>query len=204
MPEHRLLPDSELHQPKGAATASAGHIMKANGDGTTSFVHPQTLPNVKFIDALTAASYVAQNPSAVDTPIQITYGPAQVTPYINLSSIGAITILQSGVYDIFHFLQFSRPTGAGTSRLLHRLKVNGVPFSIVNGCILSEANTSIPSIARFTMKLNAGDIVTNELMRDSSGSNDGGLTPIVSTLPDWGDSPSAYISFDKLEGVEIE
>lgn len=37
MPEHVNIEDSQRHEPKGASTASAGQVIKSNGDGTTTF-----------------------------------------------------------------------------------------------------------------------------------------------------------------------
>lgn len=37
MPQHKNLPDSELHEVKGAATANAGYVLTADGVGSASF-----------------------------------------------------------------------------------------------------------------------------------------------------------------------
>lgn len=37
---HKDLPDSELHEAKGASSATNGQILSANGDGTATFVDP--------------------------------------------------------------------------------------------------------------------------------------------------------------------
>ena len=39
--EHVNIPDSELHQPKGAATAGASTVMKSDGAGGTYWSHPR-------------------------------------------------------------------------------------------------------------------------------------------------------------------
>lgn len=38
--EHRLIPDAERHEVKGASTATNNHVLTADGDGTTSFRRP--------------------------------------------------------------------------------------------------------------------------------------------------------------------
>ena len=40
MAEHKDLPDAQLHEPKGAATALAGMVYIANGSGSGSWVRP--------------------------------------------------------------------------------------------------------------------------------------------------------------------
>jgi hypothetical protein len=44
MPEHKAISDANRHEAKHADTASAGQYLQANGDGTTSFVTPPTIP----------------------------------------------------------------------------------------------------------------------------------------------------------------
>lgn len=38
--EHRLIPDAERHEAKGASTATNNQVLTADGDGTTSFRRP--------------------------------------------------------------------------------------------------------------------------------------------------------------------
>lgn len=37
MAEHSKIADAERHEPKGASTATSNHVLKSNGDGTTTF-----------------------------------------------------------------------------------------------------------------------------------------------------------------------
>lgn len=41
--EHRLIPDAERHEAKGASTATNNQVLTADGDGTTSFRTPTML-----------------------------------------------------------------------------------------------------------------------------------------------------------------
>ena len=81
--EHKDIPDAQLHQIKGAASASSGQVPIATGSGTATFgfldwSQVANKPTSSGYQAkLSAFSSVDQNPSAVDTPLQITFGPAQ-------------------------------------------------------------------------------------------------------------------------------
>lgn len=59
--EHKDITDPNIHEPKGASTASVGQIIRANGDGTTSWVAPTVYSNVavgwyNMTDTATAGS----------------------------------------------------------------------------------------------------------------------------------------------------
>lgn len=203
MPEHKALPDSELHYSKGASTAINNTILKANGDGTTSFVEPSTLVNVKRILAIEAASYVSQNPAAVDTPIQLSFGAAQATPYISLNALGTFTILQSGVYEIFSAFSMARTAGAGTAYLFSRYVKNGTPYSVPVGAALTDAIANRMFFATFFLNFTAGETFTQEFYRDSLGLNNGGVAPLATTLATWGDAPACIFRFNKIEGMVI-
>lgn len=47
MVEHVNITDPHIHEPKGASTAANGNILKANGDGTTSWAAPAVYSNVE-------------------------------------------------------------------------------------------------------------------------------------------------------------
>ena len=59
MPDHKAIPDAELHEPKGAAGASSGDIYTANGAGSGVWT-PPAIHEPKGIDtATTMEMYVA-------------------------------------------------------------------------------------------------------------------------------------------------
>ncbi len=72
--QHRDIPDSELHQVKGAAGASAGQLLTATGSGTATFQTPsftQTLQGFwDYNDTATTSSPIAL--TVVGTEYQLT------------------------------------------------------------------------------------------------------------------------------------
>lgn len=46
--EHKDIKDPNIHEVKGASTATAGSVLTSNGDGTTSFITPTKYSNVKL------------------------------------------------------------------------------------------------------------------------------------------------------------
>ena len=204
--EHKDIPDAQLHQIKGAASASSGQVPIATGSGTTAFgfldwTQVANKPTSSGYQAkLSAFSGVNQNPSAVDTPLQITFGSAQTTSDVSISSAGVITFNTSGNYLIDIFLRFGRSTSTGNAIVLNRILKNGAQILNSNGVILSAATQTIPFSAAIPLTMSAGDTITMQVARDSAGTNDGGLFVVSPTIAGWNIVPSATVVVNKFVG----
>lgn len=204
--EHKDIPDAQLHQIKGAASASSGQVPIATGSGTTVFgfldwTQVANKPTSSGYQAkLSAFSSVNQNPSAVDTPLQITFGSAQTTADVSVSSAGVITFNTSGNYLIDIFLRFGRSTSTGNAIVLNRILKNGAQILNSNGVILSAATQTIPFSAAIPLTMAAGDTITMQVARDSAGTNDGGLFVVSPTIAGWNIVPSATVVVNKFVG----
>lgn len=204
--EHKDIPDAQLHQIKGAASASSGQVPIATGSGTAVFgfldwTQVANKPTSSGYQAkLSAFSSVNQNPSAVDTPLQITFGSAQTTADVSVSSAGVITFNTSGNYLIDIFLRFGRSTSIGNSILLNRILKNGAQILNSNGLLLSAAAQTIPFSAAIPLTMAAGDTMTMEVARDSAGANDGGLFVVSPAIAGWNIVPSATVVVNKFVG----
>ena len=204
--EHKDIPDAQLHQIKGAASASSGQVPIATGSGTAAFgfldwSQVANKPTANgYQSKLSSFSSVNQNPSSVDTPLQITFGSAQSTADVSISSAGVITFNTSGNYLIDIFLRFGRSTSAGNAILLNRILKNGAQILNSNGVILSAATQTIPFSAAIPLTMAAGDTMTMEVARDSAGTNDGGLFVVSPTIAGWNIVPSATVVVNKFVG----
>ena len=204
--EHKDIPDAQLHQIKGAASASSGQVPIATGSGTAAFgfldwSQVANKPTASGYESkLSSFSSVNQNPSAIDTPLQITFGSAQSTADVSISSAGVITFNTSGNYLIDIFLRFGRSTSAGNAILLNRILKNGAQILNSNGLILSAATQTIPFSAAIPLTMAAGDTMTMEVARDSAGTNDGGLFVVSPTIAGWNIVPSATVVVNKFVG----
>ena len=204
--EHKDIPDAQLHQIKGAVSASSGQVPIATGSGTTVFgfldwTQVANKPTSSGYQAkLSALSSVNQNPSAVDTPLQITFGSAQTTADVSISAAGVITFNTSGNYLIDIFLRFGRSTSTGNAIILNRILKNGAQILNSNGVILSAATQTIPFSAAIPLTMAAGDTMTMEVARDSAGTNDGGLFAVSPTIAGWNIVPSATVVVNKFVG----
>lgn len=204
--EHKDIPDAQLHQIKGAASASSGQVPIATGSGTApfGFLDWSQIANKPtasgYESKLSSFSSVNQSPSAVNTPLQITFGSAQTTTDVSISAAGVITFNTSGNYLIDIFLRFGRATSTGNAILLNRILKNGAQILNSNGLILSAATQTIPFSAAIPLTMTAGDTLRMEVARDSAGTNDGGLFVISPTVPGWNIVPSATVVVNKFVG----
>ena len=204
--EHKDIPDAQLHQIKGAVSASSGQVPIATGSGTAAFgfldwSQVANKPTASGYESkLSSFSSVNQNPSAVNTPLQITFGSAQATADVSISAAGVITFNTSGNYLIDIFLRFGRSTSTGNAILLNRILKNGAQILNSNGLILSAATQTIPFSAAIPLTMAAGDTMTMEVARDSAGTNDGGLFAVSPTIAGWNIVPSATVVVNKFVG----
>jgi len=221
MAEHSTLTGASLHEPKGAAAASSGEVYTADGVGSGAWSEVtiagqsaalvDTIPKsdgagsvtwvsnkVEVDSILVRDDNTTQNPSAVDTPLQVTFGPAHSTTEFDISAAGAITCNVTGSYELKFNYRFARTSGTGTAILVLRYLINGTAAGAPITCELTGAGDVIPYSASVPTALTAGAILTVEILRDSSGNNDGGLAPFTPTLAGWGAVGSAQVTIDKM------
>lgn len=133
--------------------------------------------NVRVLDGVSVAAN--QQPSALDTPLQVEFGPAvgSASDPVQLSAAGALTINQAGTYRIEISLQFGRTGGAGVSQLAFRALLNGAQAGVTIRADVDSATILVPFNEKSTLNLTAGMVLTWQVMRVSTGggNNSGGL-----------------------------
>lgn len=156
----------------------------------------------QFTPVLVAQSTVTQAPSALDTPLQVTFGAAQGTSgdAVMISSGGLITFNETGLYLINGYGSVERQgSSGGTAILLFRFLVNGTQAGSVKAFHLDTTGVSTPYEITFPINITtAGTTASFEIMRDSSGTNAGGLYPHTN-LGGWSNVPSAEVNIWQLQ-----
>lgn len=158
---------------------------------------------VKEVEVLRASSLVAQSPSAVDSPLQVAFGAAQgsaSTP-VQISAAGLVTFNQAGNYAVRVKLQCGRTGASGTSILLSRLVLGGTQLGSAACVKLTQTDATTPTDSRVVMNPTAGQTLQVQIMRDSAGSNFGGIYPQAATVTSWGTAPSALLVISRLEAA---
>lgn len=203
--QHRDIPESGLHEPKGVSTAANGTVYVADGVGSGSWEEVQLTPPElqieRLLDGLSTAGN--QQPSALDTPLQIEFGGAQLTPSdpVSLSSTGVLSINQAGTYRIKLTVAAGRTGGSGVSNLYFRALINGTQAGQSIHLKVDSADIYIPYSDEAWLTLPAGVQITYEIVRDSTGSNSGGLFSSTPNTAGWATNPSAAIRVERWINV---
>lgn len=152
-----------------------------------------------IVSVLDAPDFTTQDPGAVDTPIQITFGPAQFGPTdpVQLSTAGATTFNESGSYEVSANFAANRSSAANVSYMWIRGLLNGVAVGDPVTARSSESDITLPLAFTRSGQYAVGDVLTFEFYRDSIGVDNGVLSPESSSIG-WGQSPSAKLSIKKI------
>lgn len=158
---------------------------------------------VKESEVLRAASTATQAPTAVDTPLQLSFGAAQgsASDPVMINAAGLVTFNTAGNYAVRVKLQCGRTGATGTSILLSRLLLNGTQLGSTAAVRLTQTDATTPTESRVVVNATAGQTLAIQIMRDSAGSNFGGVYPQVATVTAWGTAPSALLVISRLEPV---
>lgn len=159
---------------------------------------------VKEVEVLRAASAATQEPAAVNTPLQVSFGAAQgsIANPVQISAASLLTFNEPGTYAIRVKLQNGRTGASGTSILLSRILLNGAQVGSAASVKLSSADSTIPTDSRVVVAAPAaGANFAVQIMRDGAGSNFGGLYQFTAAVAGWGVAPSALLVVSRLEPV---
>lgn len=207
MTEHVDIADAERHEPKGASSAAVGTILRSNGDGTTSWAVPSAVidPSAFTVEEVinSTSTATSQEPGATDTILQVTFGAAANGPSdpAQIDVAGNITINQTGLYKISFYCNFGRTSGTSTSNLFLRRLVNGIQVGRSVAFVVTSTDILIPFEQSEFEVLTATDIITYEIIRDSTGDNSGGLLQGNPTPATWNDSPCAEFKLERFVAV---
>tara|TARA_R110002126_G_scaffold27349_4_gene91922 strand:+ start:3364 stop:4125 length:762 start_codon:yes stop_codon:yes gene_type:complete len=176
----------------------SAQFLKADGSVDTNTY--LTASTIQFTQVLNGFSTVAQDPSALNTPLIVSFGAAQGGPLtdIELLTGGKIIFNTSGQYFINAYGNVERQgSSGGVAVVLFRAVLNGTQISTTKGFRMDTPNLPDPYEVSIPFYANAGDIFWFEIMRDSSGVNSGGVYPHVN-LGGWSNVPSTQVQIWKL------
>lgn len=206
--QHKDIADADRHEVKGASTATIATIPISNGDGTTTFrkvnfADMGTKPVANgYLQVLAGSSTAtSQQPAGTNTALQVEFGAAQSLTDVSLSAAGVLTINTAGWYLLDVLCRFSRTTSTGTAIMFHRVKRNGAQILNSNSITLTDTAQVIPFSTTLAIQGIPGDTYTFEIMRDSAGINNGGLSQTIPSAGGWNVSPSATVLVSKLQAL---
>lgn len=158
---------------------------------------------IKEVELLRAASTISHAPTAVDTPLQLTFGGAQgsIANPVMINAAGLVTFNTAGNYAVRIKLQNGRTGASGTSILLSRILLNGTQIGSPAAAKITQAESIFATDSRVVITVTAGQTFSVQIMRDSAGTNFGGVYPQAATVTAWGTAPSALLVVSRLEPV---
>ena len=155
---------------------------------------------IGITNVLSASDTTDQTPSGLDSALQVTFGSAQgtVADPVMVDAAGVITFNESGIYLINGYASFERQGSSGGAAVIaFRALINGVQAGVTKVVELKQTENIVPYDITIPINATAGDVLTWEIMRDSSGVNQGGLYSHT-LLGGWSNVPSATLSIYKL------
>lgn len=205
--EHKDIVDAQRHEPKGASTATVNYVLKSDGDGTTSWEDPNSLVdvgNLEFESQLIAFSVASsQQPVAQDVALKVEFGAAQgtIANPVMVDVAGKVTFNEAGAYRVRTVLQYGRTGITSQADLFARALINGVQVGNSVGASVDTAGILIANSIESWLNVPAGAELEYEIVRDSSGTNAGGLFSATPTAAGWNFSPSASLTIDRIVGA---
>lgn len=149
---------------------------------------------------LSSASNDNQTPSGLNIPLQVRFGPDQgsLSTPVRLFANGEILFNQGGLYLFNGYANFERqgPSG-GVAVIAFRALINGIQVSPSKMVEIDSVGVSTPYELTIPLQVNAGDILTWEIMRDGSGVDRGGLYTHT-LVGGWSNVPSTDVNVWKV------
>lgn len=162
----------------------------------------KVLPEIALV--LSSEDTTNQVPSGLDTALQVKFGPATGTSAdpVVLAADGVITFNVGGTYLFNGFGNFERQgSSGGVSVTAFRALLNGVQVSPTKAVELDTPGFIVPYELTIPITVEAGDELTWEIMRDSSGVDQGGLYTHT-MLGGWSNVPSADVRIFQLRQAQ--
>lgn len=157
------------------------------------------LQSLSLTSLFSGSELTNQLPSALNTPLQVKFGAAQgdSNSVVQLAANGTLTFNQNGLYFVDVYLNFERRgSSGGTSITLFRELINDVQIGPVKSVDLATTGISVPFETLVPITTGGtypiGSTVKFQILRDSSGVNEGGLYT-QATSSSWDDVPSAFV-----------
>jgi len=156
--------------------------------------------NLGVTQVMTGSEFSNQTPSGLNTPLQVEFGIEQGSGSdpVQLSSAGAITFNQAGLYLFNGYGNFERQgSSGGVSVIAFRSLINGAQVGQSKMVEIDKVGVAIPYEVTVPLNVSVGDVLTWEILRDSSGIDAGGLYT-HNLLSSWSDVPSSSFTIWKV------
>lgn len=203
--QHANISDDQLHECKGAATATLGQVLTATGAGTATF---QNLPDdqigtLTILDELEDSSSATQYVNANGAELQVTFsGTAFNSPNgsMSINAAGDITFNETGLYHVSISGSAGRETSGGFSEVAFSARANGSQIGETTALSIDSASDvfAAPIDVSYITEIPAPGVVLNYHLLGVDVTGNTGLRPTTIGTAGWNDVPSARVNITKL------
>lgn len=159
---------------------------------------------IKIEEALRASDFTDQNPTGLGVALQVTLGDPQTTTWFDVDALGNVTCLVAGEYGSILKVSTGREGAGLVAQIYLRILINGVQLGNSTHTILDNDRIEIPSSYDGTLVLAVNDVLTVEIIRDTDGTDEGGLRAGIPDVVGWNPSPSIQIIMNRTLAVVAE
>ena len=149
--------------------------------------------SIQVQEVLRAQSFVDQDPTGLGVALQLTLGAAQTTTEFDVDALGNVTCLVADEYQIGIKISTGRTGAGGISQIYARLLLNGVQAGNSTHTIVDNDRIEIPATYDVTTNLAVNDVLTFEIIRDTDGTDEGGIRAGIPDVVGWNSSPSIAV-----------
>lgn len=171
--QHSVLTDPQIHEPKGASTASDGMVYVANGSGSGAW---KQIAGHAYGDLYITGSSVSQTLSAASALAKLNpTGAWTANGFQNITPSGAngqFTITNAGAYQVNFWIVFETAAIASGSAYNFHYAVNGVPST--RKVYVKKTSNSVDTLhvaSTGYVTLAANDVITIYVGGDGTSSS---------------------------------
>jgi hypothetical protein len=181
--QHSALPDSQLHEPKGVASAASGKVYVANGSGSGvwQYVAGHAYGDLYISGSSTSQTLAAASATAKLNPTGAwtSNGYQNITPS---AANGQFTITQAGVYQLDFWIVFETAAISSGAAYNFHYAVNGTPSTRkIYAKKPTNSTDTIHLAANGYVTLAAGDVLSMYVGGDGTSSGTA-ITPKEASL----------------------
>ncbi len=150
---------------------------------------------------------ITQGPSALDVRHVVLFGDTlsgggqnifNITGELTIATDGSITCNETGSYQFLMTLNYGRSTASGVAKVNVRITIDNVQLGGSGDNWQSSKDDRLAKSTAFNLNLTAGQVLRAEIVRDSTGANDGSLFATTPTTSGWNDIPSSIMACYKI------
>lgn len=169
---HSLLTGADLHEPKGAATATTGTVYTANGSGSGTWTVPAGGAYGELYITGGSATQTLSAASAYATLNATSWAAGESSNVTLTAANGSLTLTKAGKYKVEFWLHFTTAALAAGTVYNFKYAINGVASTRkVTVQKFTNGADSLSISASGIVSVSANDVLTIQVAGDGTSSS---------------------------------